>query len=170
MPSGLEAILVANRARLVRFLTLRGAGDMAEDLVQEVWIKAREQSAAPIANPEGYLFRIAHNVMIDWHRSGNQRELRERAWTDSQAGERLDQDTGPDAERSVIARSVLDRAIAEIDALGEPTRTIFRRFRIDGIAQRDIAGELGIALPTVEKHLQRAYKAMAALRHLLDMG
>ncbi len=34
-PTGLEAVFLANRDKLVRFLTARGAGDAAEDLVQD---------------------------------------------------------------------------------------------------------------------------------------
>jgi RNA polymerase sigma-70 factor (ECF subfamily) len=47
-------------------------------------------------------------------------------------------------------------------SLGERTDYIFRRHRVEGIPQRDIAAELGISLSAVEKHLQRAYRAVQA--------
>lgn len=170
MAAGLEAVLDGCRPRLIRFLHLRGAGDSAEDLVQEVWLRASAASAQPIANPEAYLFRIAHNVMIDWHRSERQRGQREQAWTEAQSGETLEASPQPDAEQTVIARSVLDQVLAGIEALGEPTASIFRQFRIDGVPQKEIAARFGVSLPTVEKHLQKAYRAMATLHQKIDMG
>ena len=55
-----------------------------------------------------------------------------------------------------------------LDALPERTRTIFRRFRIDGEPQRLIADELGISVSAVEKHLARAYQAIADVKLRLD--
>jgi RNA polymerase sigma-70 factor (ECF subfamily) len=170
MTAGLEAVLNDCRPRLVRFLQLRGAADQAEDMVQEVWLRAASADGTPISNPEAYLFRIAHNVMIDWHRSERQRGRREREWSETQAGETLETSPEPNAEQASVARSVLAKVVAEIDGLGEPTATIFRRFRIDGVPQREIAAQFGVSLPTVEKHLQKAYRAMAALRETMDMG
>jgi len=168
MSAGVTAVFEECRPRLIRFLRLRGADSHAEDLVQEVWLRASVAIAHPLGNPEAYFMRIAHNVMIDWHRSDRQRERRERAWTESQGEEDLEASPQPNAERAVIARSMLDRAVAEIDALGEPTAGIFRRFRIDGAPQKEIAAQFGVSLATVEKHLQRAYRAMAAFRARID--
>ncbi len=50
----------------------------------------------------------------------------------------------------------------------ERTRTIFRRFRIDGQQQSVIAAELGISVSAIEKHLARAYKEISAARLRLD--
>ncbi|WP_138921377.1 sigma factor-like helix-turn-helix DNA-binding protein, partial [Novosphingobium pentaromativorans] len=52
--------------------------------------------------------------------------------------------------------------------LPDRTAWIFRQYRIEGQSQRDIAHELGISLSAVEKHLQRAYKAVLSLRSRLD--
>jgi RNA polymerase sigma-70 factor (ECF subfamily) len=45
---------------------------------------------------------------------------------------------------------------------------VFRKFRIEGVGQRDIAQQLGVSLTTVEKDLQKAYRAMTALRQQFD--
>ena len=168
MPQGLEAILFENRAALLRFLRARGAGEQAEDLVQEVWLRASAQSSGPIANPRSYLFRIAHNLMIDIHRADVQRQRREQFWHDVNGASGEDPSAEPSAERGMIARGMLERATHVLDELGEPTTTIFRRFRIDGIAQKIIANDLSVSLATVEKHLQKAYRAMAALKKEFD--
>lgn len=168
MPQGLQAIFIENREPLLRFLRARGAGEQAEDLVQEVWLRASTHNSGPIAHPRSYLFRIAHNLLIDIHRADVQRQRREQLWEDvnGSAGDELSDE--PLAERSMIARGMLERATNVMDELGEPTTTIFRRFRIDGVGQKIIARDLSVSLATVEKHLQKAYRAMAALKLEFD--
>lgn len=164
MSQGLEAVFLASRAKLAGFLRLRGAGDAAEDLVQEVWLKVSARPPGPIGNPEAYLFRVAHNIMLDWHRSDRQRIKRERDWSDHSGASDGEVDPRPDAEQEAVDRSVLELVDARIDALGEPTSGIFRAFRIEQVPQREIAARYGVSLATVEKHLQKAYRAMSALR------
>jgi DNA-directed RNA polymerase specialized sigma24 family protein len=69
--AGLQAAYLANREALLRFLAARGAGNAAEDLLQEVWIKLSrlDGGQAPIAAPLAYLYRIANSLMIDRCRS-----------------------------------------------------------------------------------------------------
>ena len=55
-----------------------------------------------------------------------------------------------------------------IEATGTRPARIFRRFRVDGAAQRDIAAELGVSLSTVEADLRKVYAALAALRRQFD--
>lgn len=168
MPQGLQAIFFENRDPLLRFLRARGAGEKAEDLVQEVWLRASTHSSGPIGHPRSYLFRVAHNLMIDFHRADVQRQRREQIWNDVNGSFGNELSDEPSAERSLIARGMLLRATQVMDELGEPTATIFRRFRIDGIGQKNIARDLSVSLATVEKHLQKAYRAMAALKREFD--
>lgn len=168
MSQGLKAVFLENREPLLRFLRARGAGDQAEDLVQDVWIRASASASRPIANPRAYLFRVAHNLMIDNHRADTQRFQREQHWSDARGTSDTGVSDEPSIEHSLIARGMLEQAQNVIDELGEPTTTIFRRFRIDGVPQKRIAGELGVSLATVEKHLQKAYRAMLALKKEFD--
>jgi RNA polymerase sigma factor (sigma-70 family) len=164
---GLEAIYVAHRLELLRFLRARGAGDAAEDLVQELWIKASAGASGPIQDPLAYLYRAANNLMIDRARSEISTAQRNRDWTDATSGLSEASDA-PSAERTLLARETLAEAARVIAELGERTDTIFRRFRIDGVGQKRIAEELGISINTVEKHLQRAYRALVGLRRRLE--
>jgi RNA polymerase sigma factor (sigma-70 family) len=164
---GLEAVFFAHRAELLRFLRARGAGPAAEDLVQELWLKASASASGPIQDPLAYLYRAANNLMIDRVRSEASAGQRARDWTDVTTGLSEASDA-PSAERTLLAREALAEAQRTIAALGERTATIFRRFRIDGIGQRRIAEEMGISINTVEKHLQRAYRALVLLRRRLD--
>jgi RNA polymerase sigma-70 factor (ECF subfamily) len=55
-----------------------------------------------------------------------------------------------------------------IDALGQRAAAIFRRHRIDGVGQRDIAQEFGVSISTVESDLRRAYRAVIETRRRFD--
>ena len=66
----------------------------------------------------------------------------------------------------IIRESLVEKAT---DIHVEPLGTDLRiRYRIDGIPQREIAGEIGISLSAVEKHLQRAYRTVVETRERLD--
>ncbi|HEV2568941.1 sigma-70 family RNA polymerase sigma factor [Sphingomonas sp.] len=160
---GLEAIYLAHRPELLRFLRARGAGDAAEDLLQELWLKASTGLSGPIQDPLSYLYRAANNLMIDRARAEASAAKRGRDWTDVTTGLSEASDA-PSAERALLAREQLIEAQRTLAALGDRTEEIFRRFRVDGVPQKRIAAEQGISINTVEKHLQRAYRALVALR------
>lgn len=161
--SGLEATFLAHRLALLRFLRARGAGADAEDVAQDVWLRL-SATKVPINDPVAYLYRMADNLMIDRKRSELRRSRREEAWEASAGATTIGVSDLPSAERSMLAREQLQTVDERLAALGDRTTTVFRRFRIDGISQIDIANELGISLSAVEKHLQKAYRAIAFLR------
>lgn len=163
MKGGLEAVFLDNRPALLRFLRARGAGDVAEDLLQELWIKASAGASGPIAEPLAYLYRTANNLMLDRRRAEMRGARRDGLW--SETG---DDTAPPDGEDRLIARERLEQVRRTLAELGERTDAIFRRYRLDGRSQRDIAAEFGISLSAVEKHLQKAYRALAELRRRLD--
>ncbi len=164
---GLEAVLLENRERLLRFLRARGAGDEAEDLLQELWIKLRSTPGTPIADPASYLFRAANNLMLDRRRSMLRSSVRDHGWSELSSGPDAQ---APGGERVLIAREQLAATDAALDALGDRTAHIFRQFRLEGVSQRQIAADLGLSLSAVEKHLQKAYRALIDLRENKDAG
>lgn len=165
--AGLGAVFLANRDRLLRFLAAHGAGDAAEDLLQELWLKISASDTGPVSQPLSYLYRAANNLMLDRYRATRQAVQRDVAWTEA-ATTVPGQSDQPAGERPLIAREHLRLAQDTLDALGARTATIFRRHRIDGVAQRDIAREMGVSLSTVEADLRKAYRAMIDLRRTFD--
>ncbi len=159
---GIEGVLLANRDRIVRFLQVRGAGDAAEDLFQDLWMRLTERGTGPIAEPLAYAMRAANNLMLDRYRSARQSALRDAAWTDAASGE------APSTERSLISREQLRLVEEAIAATGERPARIFRRFRMDGVQQREIAVETGVSLSTVEADLRKVYAAIARVRRQFD--
>ena len=161
---GLEQVYLVHRPQLLRFLRARGAGEAAEDLLQELWVRASAGASGPIRDPLPYLYRTANNLMLDRRREALRRARREEEYSD--AGEK----TEPSSEQALAAREQLAEVARTLDGLGERTAAIFRRYRLDGRSQREIAEEQGISLSAVEKHLQRAYRALVELRRRFDAG
>jgi RNA polymerase sigma-70 factor (ECF subfamily) len=67
----LDQLLLAMRPRLHRYCArMVGSVIDGEDIVQDALIKAVQAwpAAAPVAKPEGWLFRIAHNTALDFLR------------------------------------------------------------------------------------------------------
>lgn len=165
--SGLRAIFIANRDKLLRFLLAHGAADAAEDLLQELWIRVSTGSTAPVAHPLSYLYRAANNLMLDRYRSTQQAVRRDGEWVETRTTA-PDISDSPSAERALIAREQLRLAEQAIEALGPRAATAFRRHRLDGVPQKVIARELDVSLSTVEADLRKAYAAMIELRRMLD--
>ncbi len=163
-PDGLARVLVAERPRLLRFLAARGAGDEAEDVLHDLWQRLVATPPAPVADPVAYLFRAAENVLRDRRRSSVSRERRQQDWHDASNGPHEE----ATSERRLIARERLREAERVLAAQGPRVSSVFRRFRLDGIGQAAIAKELGVSLSSVEKDLQKAYRALAALRQKFD--
>jgi RNA polymerase sigma factor (sigma-70 family) len=166
--NGLEAVLMANRQALERFLRARcGNAAEAEDLIQDLWLKLAGV-AGPVAEPLAYLYRMADNLVLDRRRSAGRRARRDDAWCDLSGGGANGISDSPSAERALIAKQRLAIVETALTALGDRTVTVFKRYRIDGTPQRNIANELGISLSAVEKHLQKAYQIILQLRDNSD--
>jgi len=164
---GMDAVLLAHRAQLIRFLESHGAGEAAEDLFQELWMRVTQRPTGPVANPLAYLYRAANNLMVDRYRADRQSRVRDQAWTEARGG--MDEVApDPSAEEVLIAREQLARMDAALGALGDRVSRCFRLFRLDGIPQKQIAVELGVSLSTVEADLRRAYAALLVVRRQSD--
>lgn len=167
-PAGLEAVFLENRPKLLAFLRARGAGDAAEDLVQEVWLRLSAATPGPVANPLSYLFRVADLLMIDRYRSVRQAEKRDRDWSELNAGGEGEASDAPSAERHVAAAQEAAQVMAVLQGLDPRVAGAFRRHRVDGVPQRQVARELGVSLSTLESDLRTAYRAIREWRERHD--
>jgi RNA polymerase sigma factor (sigma-70 family) len=175
---GLVSLLDLHRAELLRFLTARcGSREVAEDLLQDLWIKASEYASGPIANGRAYLFRMANNLMLDRARASSRAMRRDRQWmekdgtvTDGTAtggGEDRPDPTLP-ADAALSQRQeaeILERAIEELPAGAKRALVLFR---LKGHGQAEVAQIMGISRSGVEKHLAVAMKHLR--KSLADCG
>ena len=141
---------------LRRFFSRRVSTVEADDLTQEVYLRLQVQDAGPIANPRGYLFRIASSVLAD--------RARRRRVRDADSHKILEEWDHPveeiSPERVLLGRETLNEVILAIEALPPRTRQAFVMHRFEEMKYGEIAGLMGISASSVEKHIMRA------LRHL----
>jgi RNA polymerase sigma factor (sigma-70 family) len=167
--NGLLAVFMSDRAKLQRFLVARGASSSeSEDVLQELYLKLDTTKSRPISEPRAYLYRMAHNLLSDAKRKATRRGSRETAWASSQIGSHGQSENAVSAEDVLIQRERLKAVENALAELPERTSLILRQYRVEGVSQKTIAASLGITLSAVEKHLQRAYRAVLTARKRLD--
>ena len=167
MPAqSLQRLFMASRPALLRFVQLRGvSADEAEDLVQDLYLKLDGLKVGRIAEPRAYLYRMADNLLLDRRRAAIRRARREELWSQDGPGSQASPgDAAAAADDALIARQQLHIVEAALASLPERTVEIFRRFRIEGERQKRIAADFGISVSAVEKHLQRAYDVVLAVK------
>lgn len=168
--SGLQGAVLKYWKELFRFLTARRAsGDEADDILQDLFVKVGTLESGPVAEPRAYLYKMAANLLFDRRRSAARRSTREALWAEVHLGPEKEIDENPAADQALAAREELAIVAQAIESLPKRTAHILRRFRLEGVAQREIAAELGVSLSAVEKHLQRAYCTVMAAQALLAL-
>ncbi|HEU4959281.1 MAG TPA: RNA polymerase sigma factor [Sphingomonas sp.] len=164
----LSALYRHHRAELLRFLVARtGDAAEAEDILQDVWMRAGGQRAGSVEHWRAFLFRTAHNLYIDRLRERRRRAARERRWSEEAhgpiaAGEEV-ADRDPAADEAIAAREEAARLASAIANLPEGARRAFELHKIDGLSHGEVAQKLGISKSGVEKHMA------VAMRHLRRM-
>lgn len=154
----LDDLAVRYRAPLLRFFRRRaGAGEEADDLVQDVFSRLAAQDLKAIANVDGYIFQIAANVLRD---RGRRAEVRSIV-TAAPEGFDVEDEAGFSPERILQSKEALRVMIAALYELPPAVRMVFSQYHFDEVAQVDIARLMGISLSTVEKNMAKAN------RHLL---
>jgi RNA polymerase sigma-70 factor (ECF subfamily) len=162
--AGLKQLCLSLRGELTRFLRARGNSDAdAEDLLQDLFIRIETSTTGPIRAPRAYLYQTLNNMAHTRRRTETRRQARDADWIDAR-DHGYEVDKTPDAETTLADRDELARVEAHLAALPERTSFVFRQYRIEGSSQKAIAQELGISLSAVEKHLQRAYRAVLEIR------
>jgi len=160
--SGLAAIFLANRDRLLRFFTSRTRDPVeAEEIVQEIYLRL-DRAARPVGDAIGYLHRIGLNLVVDRARERERRAARDKDWTDSNTtrlgDDYIDEQPSPYAQAAAKERA--ERIARALASLPPGAARVFRMHRIEGMSHSEVAGRLGISRKGVEKHMA------TALRHL----
>jgi RNA polymerase sigma-70 factor, ECF subfamily len=152
-----DRLVAALRPNLHRYCArMTGSVVDGEDVVQEAFLKAIEalSHTAPIANPEGWLFRIAHNAALDLLRRRKQREV-----------------VRDDDDLAAIAASVDPIGEREIAATGLRTFMRLPASQRSSVILRDVLGYtleeirdvIGGTVPAVKSALQRGRQRLREL-------
>lgn len=161
---GLEAALRNHAPALKRFLSARtGDPDIAEDLLQELWIRCRTSRPVSLDSARAYLFRMANNLVLDRAKAERRRLVRDGDWATLRDVEGHDIDPArPDA--AMMADDPVDRLADAITRLPPGAATAFRMNKLEGLKQDEVATRMGISRSGVEKHIALA---MARLRLMM---
>ena len=131
---------------LRRYFAKRVPPAEAEELVQDVFLAMHARNAAdPIDNVQGYLFRIAANLLA------KRRELGHAGLDDLH-----DLAEGFSPERILIGRQEAARVLVAIRNLPPRTREAFALHRFEDMTYEAIARRLGISVSAVSKLVARA--------------
>lgn len=162
-----------HRASLLRLLMARTViRSEAEDLLQELWIRLRQNPPEDVQDARAYLFRMAQNLVTDRLRARQRRMERERRWADEVtdfAGTAVEPaDPRKSAEEELLDREEVATLASAIANLPDGARRAFELHKLHGLSHADVADRLGISKSGVEKHMA---VAMKNLKHaLLDWG
>jgi RNA polymerase sigma-70 factor, ECF subfamily len=153
-------LLTDLRPKLHRYCArMTGSVIHGEDVLQEAVLKALEAfpQAAPLLNPEGWLFRIAHNAALDF--------LRHRA---RQQAIHIDED--PDMVASAEEadrRQIASASLRTFMRLPPSQRSSVILMDVLGYSLGEIGGVTSLSIPAVKAALHRG---RARLRELAGEG
>src|SRR5216684_2821377 len=155
----IDRLLVAMRPKLHRYCArMVGSVIDGEDVLQDALIKAVESfaSAGPTANPEGWLFRIAHNTALDFLRRRNRQQA-------LRSGEEVDMIADP--ADAVSSREIASASLRTFMRLPVAQRSSVILTDVLGCSLKDVCDVMDFSLPAVKAALHRG---RARLRELAD--
>jgi RNA polymerase sigma-70 factor (ECF subfamily) len=155
----IDGLLARMRPKLHRYCArMVGSVIDGEDVLQDALIKAVESlaSAGPVGNPEGWLFRIAHNTALDFLRRRNrQQALRSAEEVDMIA----------DEADIVACRQIASASLRTFMRLPVAQRASVILMDVFGCSLQEICEVMDFSLPAVKAVLHRG---RVQLRELAD--
>lgn len=134
---------------LRRYFRRRVGPAEAEDLLQDVFLAMSTREGDRVENIEGYLFRIAANLLA-------RRQGREASRAALEA--MLESPEGFTPERVLMGKQEAFRVLAAIRALPPRTREAFIFHRFEEMTYPEIARRLGISVSAVKQLIARAIR------------
>jgi RNA polymerase sigma-70 factor (ECF subfamily) len=147
--ANIDQLLVAMRPRLHRYCArMTGSVIDGEDVLQDALIKAMEALAAagPIGNPEGWLFRIAHNTALDFLRRRNRQEALRSVEEVDRMADQLD---------AVTSRQIAATSLRTFMRLPVAQRSSVILMDVLGCSLKEVCEIMDLSLPAVKAALHR---------------
>ena len=153
----IEALFAAHHGQLFHYLVrLTGDADLAEEIVQETFVRLLEK---PLRQPElgkAWLFRVATNLAFELERTAKRRRGILRSH-----GHRIPTPADPDDASQQLEIAELRRTVrAALDNLSVRDRTVLL-MREEGFAHREIAAAVNTTTNAVGVLIGRAVEKLA---------
>lgn len=150
----LESLYLTHIIKLRAFLASRvSCCETASELAQETFVRILSINVGTtIRNPRAFLYRIARNLAIDYHRANSHFSGK---FVDVGECEHIPSER-PGPEEIVATKQQVERLCRAIDELPPKCRCILIEHKFHSRSHAEIADEYGISRSAVEKHLIRA--------------
>ena len=161
-----DAVHAAFNTRLFTFLLrLSRRRDVAEDLLEETWLRMVKHSRRlrPDTRLGPWLFTVARNLHVSFHRS----RLLDDSMTESLMALWPFSPEPPSPFESVAANELQRRIEAALAAMPSSSREVLLLVGVAGLDHADAADVCGI---TPEALRQRLHRAREALSEALELG
>jgi RNA polymerase sigma-70 factor, ECF subfamily len=157
-----DALLLAMRPKLHRYCArMVGSVIDGEDVLQDALIKAVEArpAAGPIQNPEGWLFKIAHNTALDF--------LRRRSRLDAlRSGEEVEMIA--DQLDAIASRQIASAGLRTFMRLPVAQRASVILMDVLGCSLQEVCEIMDYSLPAVKAALHRGRTQLRELAQEAD--
>jgi RNA polymerase sigma-70 factor, ECF subfamily len=150
------------RPSLHAYLSLQGLSrEHSEDVIQEAFLRLVRHivSRGPDANPRAWVFRVAYNLSMDYHRTEKRQGRKGEAETYLILRERID--PAPDPEQSILLQERL-RHFRETVAQLTPKQRHCLLLRAKGLRYREIALAMGVSVQRIGELMQRVTSLIEA--------
>jgi RNA polymerase sigma-70 factor (ECF subfamily) len=155
--AGLDRLLAEMRPKLHRYCArMVGSAIDGEDVVQDALVKAVQSFAVavPIDNPEGWLFRIAHNTALDFLRRRNRQQA-------AGGGEEVEMIADP--ADTIESRQAAAASLRTFMRLPVAQRSSVILMDVLGCSLREVCAVMDFSLPAVKAALHRGRTRLSEL-------
>jgi RNA polymerase sigma-70 factor (ECF subfamily) len=172
-PDLLDALIEQYQYRLFRYLVhLTGNRERAEDFFQETWVRVLERGHQYDGKWkfEAWLFTIARNLILDWHRRKKPESLDSLAGPDENASFDVKDEKSATPLESFLnkeQREGIQSSLTRIPVIYREVLVL--RFQ-EEMQLEEIAGVLSTPVSTVKSRLYRGLEALRGTMSTLSTG
>lgn len=137
------------------------------DVLHDALIRfAISSNVGRLEQPHAYLRTIVRNLLVDGYKD----QSRFLPLEDEETGaiHELDHPVAPSTEHLLDMQQRLSLLLNIIDHMPARCKEVFVLFRIEGLAQQEIAEKLGISVNMVQKHIMRAMLDLLEAQDLIN--
>lgn len=144
---------------------LGSSSDLAADALHEAYVRlATRDDLDQVRFPQTYLINSAVNATIDQIRKDA------RLVNESEIGALFELVyEGPDPERMLVGRDLVERTIQILDALPPRQCALLIEHRVHGVDTADLAKRWGISRIQVRREIQAAHKTCLAAMQEIEL-
>jgi len=162
----LEAVVKEYETPLLRYVSrlIGSRYDEAQDVVQDVFLKLHKRISSPgqeqIGNMRSWLYRVAHNLAMDYGRGRKRRKtLEEKALSDPSVMEKVKGSQLGDA-RDIERKEFGQIALGAVEKLPDEQKNVLLLKMIQGFTLKEISGITGLKIGTVNYRLTQGLRTL----------